>query len=197
MGAAMENGEAFVDLYALLQVTPTCDSAMLEKAYRHYAQMYHPDHSDTADVEKFQEVIAAYKVLRDPGKRAEYDTLYRIRHSIDPSLAEESRIPEKEALDDAEMHEQILHELYKRRREHARDPGLMAFYLEEKLGCSEEDLEFHVWYLRSKGYVEVTQDSALAITVDGVDHVISRSRAAEAERLLIPQAKAPAEDEEE
>ena len=188
----MENGHEFVDYYALLQVNPTCDAKMLEKAYRYAAQMYHPDHTDTADVDKFQEVIAAYAILRDPEKRAQYDRAYR-EHGKGDFFAfpanEAIQIDEESALADAEAHEKILFHLYKRRREHADDPGVMSYYLQRLLDCSDESFEFHSWYLKSKGFVDITEQGTLAITISGVDHVISMSRTAEAEKLLIAQAK--------
>ena len=55
------------------------------------------------------------------------------------------------------------------------------------LDCSEESFEFHVWYLKAKGFIEITEDAALAITIDGVDHVISTSRSKEAAKLLTSQ----------
>ena len=65
----------------------------------------------------------------------------------------------------------------------------MGYYLQRMLDCSDENFEFHAWYMKSKGYIEITQEGKLAITIDGVDHVISMSRTAEAEKLLIAQAK--------
>lgn len=188
----MESGNGFIDYYALLQVNPTCDSKILEKAYHHFAHIYHPDHSDTADVDQFQRVIEAYKVLRNSESRARYDKLYHAHKGngsspLSPGL--DNRIDEDAALLDAEMHQKLLLTLYKRRREHADDPGMIVFYAQEALGCSEESFNFHVWYLRSKGLIEQTGDGSLAITVEGVDHVIATSRAAEAQKLLTAEAQ--------
>ncbi|MBV7266621.1 DnaJ domain-containing protein [Erythrobacter ani] len=187
----MENGQLFTDYYALLQVNSTCDAKMLEKAYRHFAQMYHPDHADTADVEKFQEIIEAYKVLRDPELRAEYDAAYKARRKdnfFEFVNTDDFRVEESSAIDDAEAHQKILYLLYKRRREHADDPGILGFYLQESLGCSDETFEFHSWYLKSKGFIERTEAGTLAITIEGVDHVISFTKANEAAKLLTSEA---------
>lgn len=190
----MDNTGEFVDYYALLQVSPNCDSKMLEKAYRHFAHMYHPDHPETADVEKFQQIIEAYNVLRDPARRAKYDQEHKLRISADSNhfpQDEEIRIDEKSALEDAEIHEKILFYLYKRRRERADDPGVVGYYIQQMIDCSDENYDFHVWYLKSKGFIEVTEQGTLAITIEGVDHVISMSRTIEAEKLLITQAETP------
>ncbi|QZD86404.1 J domain-containing protein [Qipengyuania psychrotolerans] len=187
----MENGQEFVDYYALLQVNPTCDAKILEKAYRHFAHMYHPDHRETADIEKFQAINDAYRVLRDHKKRAEYDRVHHI-HKADETpkfkFDNEIQIDEQSAIDDAEAHEKILHFLYKKRRETPGDAGVIGFYVQEMLGCSAESFEFHSWYLKSKGFIQITEQGTLAITIEGVDHVISTSRKSESERLLISQS---------
>ncbi len=41
--------------------------------------------------------------------------------------------------------------------------------LSELFGCSIEDLQFTLWYLRGKGLIVVTDDSDIVITVAGVD----------------------------
>lgn len=190
-GIVMENGQAFTDYYRLLQVSADCDAKVLEKAYRHFAQMYHPDHTDTADVDKFQEIIAAYKVLRDPAQRAEYDREYHARRKsnfFEFVRNEDIRIDEKSAIDDAEAHQKILFYLYKRRRENAEEPGLLGFHLQELLGCGDDSFEFHMWFLKSKGYIAKQENGTMAITIEGVEHVISTSRASEAERLLLARA---------
>lgn len=189
----MENGREFVDFYALLKVDPTCDAKMLEKAYRHFAQLYHPDHPETADVEMFQALNEAYRILRDPEKRVEYDQQHRIHRPAAykaEAKPEDASIDQRGALDDAEAHEKMLAFLYKRRREHAEDPGVIRYFVQRHLDCSDESFDFHVWYLKSKGYVDVTEHGTLAITVEGVDHVIGMSRSAEEARILqISQSK--------
>ncbi len=185
----MDNGQEFFDYYSLLQVNPTCDAKMLEKAYRHLAHMYHPDHLETADVTKFQAVIEAYRVLRDPDQRSKYDEEFcrKKTNGFDKFPKNEKiTIDEKSAIIDAEAHQRILFYLYKRRREHADDPGVIGYYVQQMLDSSDDNFEFHVWYLKSKGFIKVTEQGTLAITIEGVDHVISLSRTIEAEKLLIP-----------
>ncbi|WP_066557747.1 J domain-containing protein [Croceicoccus bisphenolivorans] len=187
----MDNGQGYVDYYAVLKVNPDCDARILELAYHYFAKMYHPDNLETANADKFNEVLEAYRALRDPEKRAEYDrqhgrnlgkTTYRIPVESDIALDENT------ALSDAETHLKILLYLYKKRRENAADAGVIGWYVQEMLGCSEDEFQFHVWYLKSKGHVEVTEQGTIAVTVAGVDHVISNSRASAAETLLLRQA---------
>jgi curved DNA-binding protein len=184
----MENGQEFVDYYGLMQVNPKCDAKVLEGAYRYFAKMYHPDHRETADVDKFSQLTEAYKVLRDPDKRAEYDRSYfkKSWRTFDHFPSEmETEIDGSGALKDAEVNEKILLCLYKKRRERAHDAGVVAWLIQEMLDCSDDSFEFHVWYLKSKGYIEVTEQGTLAITIDGVDHVISMSRTNVSDRLLV------------
>ena len=67
--------------------------------------------------------------------------------------------------------------------------GVVGYYLQNMLNCSDEHFEFHKWYLREKGYIVVTEHGTLAITIHGVDHVIAMSRSTRAEKLLIAQSR--------
>ena len=186
----MEEGDDFVDIYALLQIDPSCERSMVEKAYRHLAQLYHPDHTDTADVDKFQEVTLAYKILRDEKQRAEYDRRYEEVMGHKPAAAsrrDDIIIDGSSAIEDAEAHEIILLALYKRRRERADQPGVLPYRIQQELGCSDDSFEFHVWYLKSKRLIDITEHGTLAITIEGVDQVISMSRKTTAELRLIAQ----------
>jgi curved DNA-binding protein len=77
------------------------------------------------------------------------------------------------------MHANILMQLYKKRRASPHHPGAGAYEILRNLECSDENFEFHAWYLRKKGFIEHTEDGQYAITVEGVDHVISTAEAAE------------------
>ena len=190
----MEENQPFVDYYRVLQVSPRCDAKRLETAYRRLAKAYHPDHAATADAAKFSDVVAAYKILRNAEYRSEYDILHKA-NTIDDDVAahvfDEVFVGEQDALTDAEAHEKILLTLYKKRRENAQNPGVLAFYIKEALHCSDEIFEFHAWYLKAKGFVERTEQNELAITVVGIDHVISVSRTSIAAQLLIAQSEKP------
>ena len=64
------------DLYEVLGVSKDASDAEIKKAYKKLARKYHPDlnrgHEKEAE-EKFKEVNAAYEILKDPKKRAQYD----------------------------------------------------------------------------------------------------------------------------
>jgi curved DNA-binding protein len=59
------------DHYTTLGVNKQASSDEIKKAYRKLASQHHPDKG--GNKEKFQEIQAAYAVLGDEGKRAEYD----------------------------------------------------------------------------------------------------------------------------
>jgi hypothetical protein len=43
-------------------------------------------------------------------------------------------------------------------------------------GCPREHLEFHLWYLKAKGWIARLENGMLAITVEGVDRAHSEHR---------------------
>ena len=62
------------NLYELLQVTPNADPEIIQAAYRRLILRYHPDRSSEPNAaEMTQKLNAAYEILNDPVKRAEYD----------------------------------------------------------------------------------------------------------------------------
>ncbi len=62
------------DCYAILGVHPAAEDVVIGAAYRALMRHYHPDTNPdpTAQV-RAREITAAYALLRDPAKRAEYD----------------------------------------------------------------------------------------------------------------------------
>lgn len=175
----MEDGHPFIDYYAVLRVDPGCSARTLEMAYRHLAKIYHPDHPETADPQRFTSITEAYSLLRKPDKRSGYDALYA-RKTGYCFAPKEARRPESlAAISDAHMHANILMYLYQRRRASAHHPGAGTYDILRTLECSDESFEFHAWYLRKKGFIEHTPDGQYAITVEGVDHVLTAAEAAE------------------
>jgi DnaJ-class molecular chaperone len=63
------------DFYVTLGVSKTATADEIKKAYRNLAFKYHPDRNpgDKAAEDKFKAINAAYSVLGDETKRAQYD----------------------------------------------------------------------------------------------------------------------------
>ena len=61
-------------LYETLNVSENASSSEIKKAYRTLAKKYHPDMNKAPEAEeKFKEINAAYEVLGDEQKKAQYD----------------------------------------------------------------------------------------------------------------------------
>ncbi|CAL5187644.1 unnamed protein product [Lathyrus oleraceus] len=66
------------ELYAVLNLSPEASDEEIRRAYRQWAQLYHPDKYQSpnlkeAATENFQRVCEAYEILSDPNKRQVYD----------------------------------------------------------------------------------------------------------------------------
>jgi curved DNA-binding protein len=66
----------YKDYYKIMGVGRDASAEDIKRAYRKLARKYHPDVSKESDAEeRFKELGEAYEVLRDPEKRAAYDSL--------------------------------------------------------------------------------------------------------------------------
>ena len=75
-----EPGGDFADFYETLQLRPTAGADTIECVCRLLAQRFHPKNQKTSDESAYQAVLAAYRVLIDPERRAAYDAEYADEH---------------------------------------------------------------------------------------------------------------------
>jgi DnaJ-class molecular chaperone len=87
------------DHYTVLGVDSTASPEEITHAFHRLVRRYHPDaRVDQGGVEDLSEVIAAYQVLRDPTRRADYDR----QHQRPPQTSAPSR-PIPDAFGTAEL----------------------------------------------------------------------------------------------
>jgi len=185
----------FVDYYETLEISPNANSGTIERMFRYLAQSYHPDNQDTGDRPRFDAIMDAYNTLKDPGKRAQYDVQHKKHSGFRWKLAEEAS-DNKGIERDVDIQNKLLSILYVRRRQNMSEPGLAPFALERLLGCPAEHLEFHLWYLKEKGWIRATENGMFAITADGADRASSEQHRMITNKLLTDQ-RHPADTDSE
>jgi curved DNA-binding protein CbpA len=177
--------KSFINYYEILDASPSDSSDAIERRFRNLARRYHPDNMETGDRSRFDAVVEAHNTLRDVAKRAQYHQDHH--HHLPPfsqSVADDGGLAEAEDDEaeeaalfshnlgiDRDVHVQnnLLILLYLQRRRNIKEPGIGNAELERLSGCPSEHLEFHIWYLREKGWIGRGEDGLLSITIDGVD----------------------------
>lgn len=178
--------ETSVDYYEILQVSPSADQEIIERAFRLLAKRYHPDNKHTGDAAKFDTLMEAYHVLSVSEKRAVYDGTYKYKVADDADQnsilfdASQSRDPGEER----KIHQVILFIVYTARRRDVMKPGVGAIELEKLVGLPEKELEFHIWYLKEKGWIQRLDTGEFAITAKGVDTIMENNPILRKDRLL-------------
>ncbi|MFO7691454.1 MAG: DnaJ domain-containing protein [Vicinamibacterales bacterium] len=174
----------FVDYYELLQVSPNADDDTIQRVFRHLAKRYHPDHQHAPDDdERFRRLVEAHRVLTDPETRAGYDAGYQEYWNRKWKLVSESG--DGAAFDqDRDMRERMLSLFYVQRRRSMALPGIGEYEVARLMRTPLELVEFHIWYLRAKGWLERLDSGMLAISAAGVDEVEQGRLKPGHERLL-------------
>jgi curved DNA-binding protein CbpA len=164
----------FIDHYEVLEISPNANSGTIERMFRYLAQRYHPDNRESGDRIRFDAVLEAHNILRDPIKRAQYDIAHKNQTNLRVKLIAEvsGTLSIEQGVD---VQNKLLSLLYVRCRQNVREPGIGDIELERLCGCPAEHLEFHLWYLKEKGWIRRTENGTFAITVDGVDRANSES----------------------
>jgi curved DNA-binding protein CbpA len=177
----------FIDYYEILEISPNANSGTIERTFRYLAQLYHPDNRDTGDRSRFDVIIEAHNTLRDPVKRAQYDIEHKNQSNARSKLVEE--VTDGKGIGrGVDIQNKLLSLLYVKCRQDVREPGIGNVELERLSGCPAEHLEFHLWYLKGKGWIRITENGAFAITVEGVDRANSEYDRKTTNNLLTDQS---------
>jgi curved DNA-binding protein CbpA len=177
-------GSMFTDFYEILEISPNATSETIERMFRHLAMRYHPDNPSTGDRTRFDEIVEAHNTLRDPIERVQYDIQHKNRLASSLELAEEASNTNGFGRD-VVIQDKFLSILYVKRRQDMKEPGIGEYELERLSGCPGEHLQFHLWYLKAKGWIAKMEDGTLAITIEGVDRANSKHHSKNTTKLLM------------
>jgi len=189
--------ESAINYYDLLQINPQAEIETIDRVYRILARRYHPDNTQTGDVERFRHITEAYEVLADPARRKEYDGRFVSTQTaaLPIFLGREFT----EGIDvEAKIRIGVLCLLYSKRRANPDFAALSMLDMENLMAFPRERLLFAVWYLRAKRFVVQDDRSSFIISAEGVDYLESQLptnqilhkifRASEAGVMVYPKA---------
>jgi curved DNA-binding protein CbpA len=167
--------ERFVDYYEILQLSPNVDAGTVERVFRYLAKRYHPDNPDTGNSGLFSRIVEAYRVLHDPVERAAFDVQWQRHRGLQWKLGVDAADADVVEYD-RELREKMLSLLYVKRRCDLVNPGVGSHDMERLLESPREILDFQLWYLKQKGWIERTDEGRMAITANGVEQVEATRR---------------------
>ncbi len=182
------NINTFISYYDVLELLPSASASAVDRQFRHLARLYHPDNQETGDRSRFDAIVEAHNTLKDRVRRTQYHEDNKAHlppflnfdwdehlkpeagEDAGTGVGEDDRPFEGVGIDrDVAIQNNLLILLYFRRRRNVNEPGIGAFELTQVSGCPAEHLDFHIWYLKQKGWIATGEDGLLAITIDGVD----------------------------
>jgi curved DNA-binding protein CbpA len=159
------------DYYEVLQVSANADPETIDRVYRLLAQRFHPDNQQTGNETRFRTLLEAYTVLRDPEKRARYDVLYQQHRQDRWRLVSSGSQSENDFEMEQVVRLTVLEALYTQRRLEPEKPGIFWGAFEKLTGRPREHLEFTLWFLLQKKFVERSDESRLMLTVEGAEYL--------------------------
>ena len=168
--------DSAVDYYEVLQISPNADPETVHRVYRLLAQRFHPDNQDTGDEAKFRALSTAYEAISDPERRARYDVANQQRRQDRRRLVAVSDGVGNDFERERSIRITVLEMLCAQRRFEPNHPGIFVLDLEGLTGTPREHLEFTLWFLIQKKFVQRLDNSMLAITADGVEQLEEHQR---------------------
>jgi len=165
--------------YQILQVDSQSHPTIIRYAYRYLAGIYHPDNAESGNAEMFRIVSEAFRTLSDPGRRQAYDAQLGLKApppaqpgTVNSVLGSMPEIPKTGlSYNEVEIRLAVLQQLLIAKKKRVQTGGCSAKVLMDVLNVGMQEMEFILWYLREKKWIERTEQSFM-ITVDGVDYLI-------------------------
>ena len=176
------NGSSFIDYYDLMQISPNADVETIQHVFRYLAKKWHPDYRK-GDPEQFKLLVEGHKILTNTERRAAYDLRYEGFWENKWNLAAEAS--DGQAItDDSEVRASLLSLYYVQRRSKMNDPGLGEMEVARLMRIPVHLIEFHIWYLKEKGWIQRLENGQFALTALGVDEVEKSRLRLNSDRLL-------------
>ena len=189
------NAVSFIDYYDLMQISPNADLNTIRQMFRHLAKRWHPDHKN-GNTERFKLLIEAHKTLTNPERRAAYDLRYQRFWEAKWNIAADAS-DSRLYVDDNEVREGLLSLYYVQRRSKIDDPGLGEMEVARLMRIPIQLIEFHIWYLKEKGWIQRLENGQFAITALGVDQAEKSRLRLNTDRLLTAHGTESQEDASE
>ncbi|MBM3727186.1 MAG: hypothetical protein FJW40_17405 [Acidobacteria bacterium] len=185
-GAAVATSDA-PDYYEAMQLSSKADPDTIHRVYRLLAQRYHPDNPETGSSALFRELNEAYHTLSDPERRTAYDLRWQASKQLRWKIFER---PESQFGLEGEKAKRggILAVLYNKRLREPAQPAVTMRQFEDLLGCPLDHLEFALWYLREKGWIQRGDSGRYTITLAGVEQSENAGVRIEPAMPLLPAA---------
>jgi curved DNA-binding protein CbpA len=187
------NGASFIDYYDLMQISPNADEDTIQQIFRHLAKKWHPDHQK-GDPERFKLLVEAHQTLTNPERRAAYDLRYQRFWDTRWNLAADAS-DSRAFVDDEEVREGLLSLYYVQRRSKMEDPGLGEMEVARLMRIPIHLIDFHIWYLKEKGWIQRLENGQFAITASGVDQAEKSRLRLSPDRLLTAHSVATKQEE--
>ena len=163
--------QPFVDFYDLLQLSPTADDDTSIASFATWRRSATRTFPRGGDPERFRRLVQAHGTLdrrrsREPPTTRQYQDYWNRKWRVASEASDGSAFAE-----DHDTREKLLSLLYVQRRRDMRSPGLGEYEMARLLRVPVELVEFHLWYLREKGWVQRIDNGQLAISANGVDSI--------------------------